>query len=262
MAARNEELKNLSYELFILAVSVLSVFNIAIAFLSWDPVIETIAGTVNLWLSIVFAGDFVYRLVSADSASKYLFQEFGWADLASAVPIVPIKIMRLFSVFRTGRPMRKLGLRTVSRRLIDGRAESVLLMVAFFILCVLEFGAMGVFLADRSSPDANIKTAGDALWWGYVTIATVGYGDYTPVTNLGREIGVLVMTSGFVLLGTMTGYLARSFLMLPSKRWWQKSDASPDDPRAGLQEVRRLLAEQRKTQDDLIARVDEIEKLL
>ena len=52
-------------------------------------------------------------------------------------------------------------------------------------------------------PGANITTIGDALWWGIVTIATVGYGDYYPVTAVGRIIAVFMMLSGigiFVLV--------------------------------------------------------------
>jgi hypothetical protein len=49
---------------------------------------------------------------------------------------------------------------------------------------------------ESRSPDANITTGGDALWWSAVTITTVGYGDYFPVTTLGRFAGLLVMLAG------------------------------------------------------------------
>ena len=49
---------------------------------------------------------------------------------------------------------------------------------------------------ESRSPDANIRTGGNALWWAIVTITTVGYGDYYPVTTLGRPTAVFVMFSG------------------------------------------------------------------
>ena len=63
-----------------------------------------------------------------------------------------------------------------------------------------------------SNPDANIKTAEDALWWSYVTITTVGNGDRFPVTTGGRIIGTLLMTAGVGLFGTFTAFVSSWFL--------------------------------------------------
>ena len=63
----------------------------------------------------------------------------------------------------------------------------------------------------ETSPESNIKTAGDALWWSFVTITTVGYGDYYPTTIEGRIIAVLLMTTGVGLFGTFTAYVASFF---------------------------------------------------
>lgn len=66
---------------------------------------------------------------------------------------------------------------------------------------------------------SNIKTAEDALWWSYVTITTVGYGDKFPVTTEGRIIAMLLMTVGVGLFGTFTGYVAS---------WLVESGRKPD----------------------------------
>ena len=50
------------------------------------------------------------------------------------------------------------------------------------VTLIIESGAFLVLQAERASPDANILTAADAIWWAYVTITTVGYGDQFPVT--------------------------------------------------------------------------------
>jgi voltage-gated potassium channel len=78
----------------------------------------------------------------------------------------------------------------------------IVVLIGLVALIVI-FGGIGVYLAERGNPGANITRLGDALWWAVVTIATVGYGDYYPVTTLGRIIAVFVMLSGigiFVLL--------------------------------------------------------------
>jgi voltage-gated potassium channel Kch len=53
-----------------------------------------------------------------------------------------------------------------------------------------------VYLAEYKHQDANITNLDDAFWWAIVTITTVGYGKFFPLTFVGRAIGVLVMFSG------------------------------------------------------------------
>ncbi|MDX2322088.1 MAG: potassium channel family protein, partial [Moritella sp.] len=59
---------------------------------------------------------------------------------------------------------------------------------------------------------SNINTGIDALWWAFVTITTVGYGDYYPVTTGGRIIAALLMTAGVGLFGTFTGFISSWFV--------------------------------------------------
>ena len=92
--------------------------------------------------------------------------------------------------------------------------------LAILVALITIFGGIGVFLAEHGHPGANITKLGDALWWAVVTIATVGYGDYYPVTAVGRVIAVFVMLSGiFVLLvGTLSQRrLQRAEFRLKSK---------------------------------------------
>ena len=66
--------------------------------------------------------------------------------------------------------------------------------------------------AESGIAGANIKTPSDALWWGYVTITTVGYGDRYPVTLPGRIIGIFLLTAGVALFSVFTGFIANAFL--------------------------------------------------
>lgn len=69
-----------------------------------------------------------------------------------------------------------------------------------------------VYFFERNAPHANIKTWGEALWWAIVTLTTVGYGDYTPVTWQGRAAAVLLMFVGFAVLATITAQIASSYI--------------------------------------------------
>ena len=61
---------------------------------------------------------------------------------------------------------------------------------------------------EREVEHANIRTAGDALWWSLVTITTVGYGDHYPVTTPGRLVAAWLMIVGIGVMGTVTGVVA------------------------------------------------------
>lgn len=73
---------------------------------------------------------------------------------------------------------------------------------------VLLAGAVGVFVAERTGDGPSITSFGEALWYGIVTMTTVGYGDFTPRTGLGRLVGVLLMLAGMSLLSVITATVA------------------------------------------------------
>lgn len=86
------------------------------------------------------------------------------------------------------------------------RAKLVSYVVA--AACLFGFvGALMVLNAERGTPDSNIETVGDALWWAVVTMTTTGFGDRYPVTGMGRLGGVVLMIGGTIIVGTVTATL-------------------------------------------------------
>jgi voltage-gated potassium channel len=100
---------------------------------------------------------------------------------------------------------------------------------------------------ESRSAEANITTGGDALWWALVTITTVGYGDFFPVTAAGRTTGAFVMFAGVGIIGALASILA-SLLVLPPK-----TEDSPEGAPAArsiqeeLVDIRAELAALRRT---------------
>jgi hypothetical protein len=212
-AAARAELKNTAYEIFIGALSILSIVNLLLVYaVAGDSALELVLSVMNALFSAIFLGDFIYRISTAPSAMRYFFRGFGWADLLASLPFPQFKILRLFRLLRVFRLLRELGPRTVWTTLIHDRANSALMTLLLMGILVLQFGSISILYVEEDADGANITTASDALWYTVVTISTVGYGDQYPVTNAGRLIGTLIIVVGVGIFGTFTGYLANLFL--------------------------------------------------
>lgn len=114
------------------------------------------------------------------------------------------------------------------------------------------FGSLAVLSVERDSPDGNIRTRGDAVWWSFTTMTTVGYGDHAPTTGLGRMIAAGLMLSGIALLG-VTANIAAWFIArfekddVEERRQTEAIAALAKDVRLLRAEVARL-ADEREQQ--------------
>ncbi len=204
------------YELFIAFISVLSIFNMVLLYIPGiDFNAAVVVGIINLVLTLIFLFDFVLRLVTTPSRTRYFFSDFGWADLLACVPF--FRIFRIFRILKAYRLFHRYGIDAIKSYLFIHRAESALFILISAGILIIELGSFLILLAENGAENANIVTAPDALWWVYVTITTVGYGDHYPVTNMGRFIGILVMTMGVGVFATFAGFISNK-LLTPSEK--------------------------------------------
>ena len=209
----NSELKGTAYEIFIGALSVLSIVNLVLIY--WfrdDESLQTVLVVINGLLSVIFLVDFLYRLSTSTSKSEYFFRQFGWADLLASLPFQQVKVLRIFRLIRVFRLLRANGLKKTVGTLLGNPAGSALLTLLLMGILVLQFGSLVILRLEQHAEGANITSASDALWYVIVTISTVGYGDQFPVTDRGRFMGSMIIIIGVGIFGTFTGYLANLFL--------------------------------------------------
>ncbi len=131
-------------------------------------------------------------------------------------------------VLRLARLLRVLIVTKGARRLIERLGG-----VAIVALGVVVVGALIAYHAEHPT-NTEFATYPDALWWAFVTLTTVGYGDIVPTTTVGRWAGVFIMTTGVAVLGLLAGSLA-SFLRLEhedSDDGAEPGDAPAPDPQS------------------------------
>ncbi|WP_371615715.1 potassium channel family protein [Streptomyces sp. NBC_00454] len=166
-----------------------------------DPAVHRACTHAEWVVWAAFAVDYLMRL--GLSGAKKAFIRTHWMDLA-AVLLPMIQPLRLLRVVST--------LLLVGRRARMAPQIRLTTYVAGAVVGLLMFGSLAVLSVERDAPGGNIKNLGDALWWSVTTMTTVGYGDHSPTTGLGRLLAVGLMLSGIALLGVVTANIAAWFI--------------------------------------------------
>jgi len=91
-------------------------------------------------------------------------------------------------------------------------------LIFFIAFLVYVLAILGIKFFEGQSPDSNIKTIGDAFWYAIVTLTTVGYGDFYPVTFAGKIIGLLVIIGSLGILGFVIGEVTVRFNQYMEKK--------------------------------------------
>ena len=162
-------------------------------------------------ICLIFFVDFVVRFFKAKNKLK--FMRWGWIDLVSSIPVINyfragrlLRLIRLLRVIRAFRSSKQLV-----NHVFKNKAKGTFTSVSIFAILLIIFSAIAILQVENTK-EGNIKSAEDAIWWAYVTITTVGYGDKFPVTTEGRLIAVVLMTAGVGLFGTFTAYASSWFV--------------------------------------------------
>ena len=207
---KNDKLGALNIIVIILSIYVLCALIVDTAIVL-PPETSRLLNYIDIAICIFFFFEFCIRFFKAENKLK--FMTWGWIDLVSSIPM--IGILRVGRIFRLIRLLRIIRAFRSTKKLVNhlfiNKAQGAFVSVFSIAILLLIFCSIAI-LQVETDPNSNIKTAEDAIWWAYVTITTVGYGDKFPVTTEGRVIAAILMTAGVGLFGTFTAYVSSWFL--------------------------------------------------
>jgi len=209
-----------TYELFIGFITIVSLIVTVLTLFVPAPAVDSILFGTDVLLCLLFIGDVVRTLVRSSDRAAYLFGTSpgrsipeGLLDLLGSIPGVPVlRFLRLFRLRRVGRSLDGKRPRDLIRDVLARRAEAAAYLIIIATVLVMLIGSSLIAAVEPPAPGSNIETGGDAFWWAFVTITTVGYGDRYPVTSIGRVVGMVTMAVGIGIFGVLTSYLSQLFL--------------------------------------------------
>lgn len=234
------------YQFFMLVLCLYALAALtAQAALQLSPATRVILDYADNIVCAVFFADFLISLIRAPNRWKY-FRTWGWLDFLSSIPMLDFvrwgRLARVVRVFRVLRGFRATKL--LAGMVMRHRAENTFLATSLVALLLVVFSSVAV-LHFETSPNSNIKTPDDAIWWAFATITTVGYGDRYPVTGEGRILATILMGAGVGLFGMFSGFLAAWFLGSREKEPEKDGLAAVREELASLREVVQRLADRR-----------------
>ena len=180
---------------------------------------------------IVFSIEYVLRLWSCTSEPRYrsavsgrlkfALSGFALVDLLAIAPfylqlflnldptlVGAVRLFRLFRLFKMGRYIR--SIRILGAVIREKRSEMYLVVTVLTIVLVM-ISSLMYYVENEAQPEA-FSSIPAAMWWGMVTLTTIGYGDVFPVTTLGKFFGILIAMLGIGMFALPAGILSSGFI--------------------------------------------------
>jgi Ion transport protein. len=193
--------------------------------------IHVVMGTVislllNFFL-LIFTLEYVLRLIVTPKKRDYLFSFYGIVDFIAIAPIylsffvsfgsfLPIvrilRLFRLFSVFKMGRYVDESGALLKALRASKTKISVFLFTLLFIVIIV------GALMYIIEGPEHGFVSIPESMYWAIVTISTVGYGDISPQTEMGKFLASALMLVGYGIIAVPTGIITSELSNASNKK--------------------------------------------
>jgi voltage-gated potassium channel len=134
----------------------------------------------------------------------YVFSLMSIIDLLAILPSYrPLRILRIFLLFRLFKVLRYASsLNQFIRVFVEKKLELFLLLMLYML--VIFFSSTILYIYEGNHVNQNIESFTDAIYWAFITVSTIGYGDITPVTDAGKSITLLLIITGYTVIAFFT----------------------------------------------------------
>ena len=191
-----------------------------------------------IWM--VFIADCVVSILLAED-KKTWFKDNLLMLVSIALPVFrPLRLLRLVAVLNV--------LNRTGGMAVRGR---ITLYTCCSVTLLMYIGALAELDVERGVPGASITDFGEAIWWSFVTVTTVGYGDLSPVTWQGRSIAIGLMITGVALIGIVTATLASWIVDRVRDETDKRADEAESETEQLRHNVRELTDTVNQLRDDI-----------
>lgn len=166
-----------------------------------------------------FIAEFILRIYSHPRPKEYVFSFFGIVDLLSIIPLGVNASIRALRIIRVFRVFKMLNFLEEGHELLISLQRSMNKIIVFFIFVFILNICMGSLLWSieyKENPDMTNVLQG--IYCSIVTMTTVGYGDLTPVTGIGKFITSIMMLMGYTIVAIPTGIVSAELVKEKTKR--------------------------------------------
>lgn len=176
--------------------------------------------------TILFTIEYVLRIATSKKKIKYVLSFYGIIDLLAILPtylslilagyqyLIIIRVLRLLRVFRILKLYRFIG---ASRHLITSLKASRHKIAVFLLAVLAVVVIMGAAMYLIEGPENGFRSIPESIYWAIITLTTVGYGDITPITPLGKALAAMVMILGYSIIAVPTGIITAELTKKPGK---------------------------------------------
>jgi len=234
---------------FVFLIVILAVIDLIFLLLPIDQAAKNVILVVALVINAIFWIDSFYWLKKLPNR-RYLTHYHGRLAFIGNIPFFsPLRLLQIWLFYKQ---LRKLDIQVDRDFKVKQNTKGVLLLFIYIAIVIFQTASVFVLIFESGDPAANINTSGDALWWAFVTVATVGYGDRVPVTAGGRMTALFLMVVGIAMFGIFTSTLSDWFRR--PRRLRETHKKKEDENRAvTVAEMRQLLDQQSQVYQKSIA---------
>lgn len=174
-------------------------------------------------LTLFFTIEYLARIYCLKQPRKYILSFYGIVDLLATLPVylsfflhssqylMMIRAFRLIRIFRIFKLFQFINEGNLLLRSLRISAPKIFIFFCFVLILVTSMGTV-MYMIEGTNPDSGFNNIPNSIYWAIVTMTTVGYGDITPATSIGRFFSAVIMLIGYTVIAVPTGIVSATMV--------------------------------------------------